>query len=95
MTFQGTTTANTQSMTGVLSVTGLANGDSITGYGIQAGTTFSITANPQVTLNKDPLHTLTGVTIQSNGINSDFPIQVNFTPSVGPSYSGSTVFAAT
>jgi hypothetical protein len=95
VTFTGTTSVGSASIVGVLSAAGLTVGNSITGTGLPSATTISSITMPTVTLNQMPLLSSSGATLVSNAINTVFPIQVVFTPTTGPAFSGSTEFAVT
>ncbi len=95
VTFQGTTSTGSKIMTGVISLAGIANGNSITGTGILANTTLTILTTPSVLLDNPASSKTTGTTFESNAINSAFPIEVVFKPTSGGTYSANTVFAVT
>ena len=72
VTFSGTTSVGSQAIVGVVSATGLQVAGSITGTGIESGTTISAITMPTVTLNNLPTNTNAGVTLDTSTPISSF-----------------------
>jgi len=84
MSFSGTLTSGSASVTGISSTTGLVAGQNISGTGIPSGTTIlSVNSSTAITLSAEATasgsQSLTALTNDANGKPYDFSIQLPFT----------------
>jgi hypothetical protein len=83
MTFSGVTTSGNTQVVGILSLTGLNNGDTITGSGIPASTTITAMTPGSITLSSAATATNAGMTLTSDAVGTTYPITAIWTPTGG------------